>query len=505
MKRVRPFHLALLAIVVLAFALHLKGIHDPLLDHPGWRQGDTAAIARNFARLDLNPLHPQADYDGPPPNYVELELQIVPFLAASLYKIFGVHEIFGRLLSVAFSIATVGAIGLFARSLLGSPLAGLAAALAFAIMPGSIYYGRTFMPDTAMVFFLTIALDRCARWLIAEPEGDLRALVAAALLTAAAILAKPVAAIALVPILAMMIARHGLRRMVARRQTWLFLAIAFAPYVLYDTYVARIAEWHWASGITREHVIPSLEAALGSPQALGAKWRLFVHALGLIGEMMLGRAETVLTVVAVFVPTVRRARPLLFGWLAAGLLYVFVVMTVEPVDYYGYPLLPMSALWIGALVARLATLLPDRKPIRGLAAACALGGALLVLDANRAVVAGYYFWNPTVWSTARGLDRRLAPDALIVMGHLDPSILYYINRKGWEEDAALWTPFDEQSAIRKGARYFVAVEPGRLARNRDLAVWLARSPIVVRGRWPVYRTDPPRISPPDRDVIRDPP
>ena len=69
------------AIVILGLALRLRGIHDPLLDHPGWRQGDTAAIARNFATLDLNLFHPQTDYDGPPPNYVELELQIVPFVS----------------------------------------------------------------------------------------------------------------------------------------------------------------------------------------------------------------------------------------------------------------------------------------------------------------------------------------------------------------------------------------------------------------------------------------
>ena len=80
-------------------------IHNPLLDHPAWRQGDTASIARNFATLQYNIMYPQTNYDGPPPNYVELELQIVPFLAASLYKVFGVHEIFGRLITLAFQSA----------------------------------------------------------------------------------------------------------------------------------------------------------------------------------------------------------------------------------------------------------------------------------------------------------------------------------------------------------------------------------------------------------------
>ena len=100
-------------MLLIALVLRLHGIHDPILDHPGWRQGDTAAIARNFARLQFNIMYPQTMYNGPPPNYVELELQIVPFLAASLYKVFGVHEIFGRLIALVFSLATVATLAYF--------------------------------------------------------------------------------------------------------------------------------------------------------------------------------------------------------------------------------------------------------------------------------------------------------------------------------------------------------------------------------------------------------
>ncbi len=71
-------------------------------------------------------LFPQTDYDGPPPNYVELELQIVPFLAATLYKLFGVHEVFGRLISLAFGVATIPVIAVFGRWLFGSAVAGVA-------------------------------------------------------------------------------------------------------------------------------------------------------------------------------------------------------------------------------------------------------------------------------------------------------------------------------------------------------------------------------------------
>ena len=81
------------------------------------------------------------------------------------------------------------------------------------------------------------------------------------------------------------------------------------------------------------------------------------------------------------------------------------------------------------------------------------------------------------------------------MGHYDPSIQYYIDRKGWEEDPYLWTPFDQQSAIRKGARAFISIEHKRLKRNSELYAWLARFPVDERKRWPVYDTDPAQVVP----------
>ena len=91
-------------------AFRLYHIHNPLLDHPAWRQGDTASIARNFATLKYSILY-RKRLRRAAANYVELELQIVPF-AATLYKTFGVHEIFGRLITLCFSVGTVRSLAL---------------------------------------------------------------------------------------------------------------------------------------------------------------------------------------------------------------------------------------------------------------------------------------------------------------------------------------------------------------------------------------------------------
>ena len=495
---------ALAAIVLLGFALRLRGIHDPILDHPGWRQGDTAAIARNFATLDLNPFHPQTDYDGPSPNYVELELQIVPFLAALCYKIFGVHEIFGRLISIAFGLGTIAVVGAFARWLFASRIAGATAAIAFAIYPGSVYYGRTFMPDTTMTFFLTAAVFATARYVY--DDGDAfrfgRRFAVAAALTAAALLAKPVALVGLVPIAAMFVARRGVPAALRAPQTYAFFALALAPYLAYDAYVSRIAEWHWASGITKLHVVPALEHAFTSLPAFAAKLSAFWNALRMLATTMLGVTGFAAFVVAIFFRAPARSRAVLWAWLVAGLAYAYVVVTVERVDYYLYPLLPLAAVWTGGFAEAARRFLGAGMPRR-----LALGAGVLVavfaLVQGRSAVAGYYRYSKVVYRQAKALDGTLPPHALVVMGHYDPSVLYYIDRKGWEEDAYLWTPFDEQSAIRKGARAFIAIEPNRLARNVELSAWLLRFPVANRAAaWPVYLTDPARLVPGAEDRWR---
>jgi 4-amino-4-deoxy-L-arabinose transferase-like glycosyltransferase len=494
--------LGLLAVVLLALALRLHGIGNPILDHPGWRQGDTASIARNFARLQYNVMYPQTNYNGPPPNYVELELQIVPFLAATLYKIFGVHELFGRLVSVTFSLATVVTLAYFGRWLFASSLAGIVAAFFFAVSPGSVYYGRTFMPDAAMIFFLTAALYASTRLLLEDRALAPRPLARAAALLTFAYLAKPVAVLAVIPLACVVWER--VRNGVPTRPTAIGVLVAVPLLVLwmYDRRIASYAEWHWASGIAQLHVVPSLRDAFTGAARFGQKWAQFFNAMGMLRLRLLGTAGFLCSIAGfVALPWISvRSRALLWSWLVAGLAYVFVVVTVERVDYYMLVLVPLCALVVaGALAGLVETVRhADVAPLARwaiLAIVPLLG--LVVLLQGRAAVASYYGYNPAVYANAVALSRALDPDALVVIGHYGPDVQYYVNRFGWEEDPALWTPFDEESAIRKGARYFISIEDNRLRRNADLCAWLQRFPVIDAGAapWVVYLTDPAKAQP----------
>ncbi|MBV9278267.1 MAG: glycosyltransferase family 39 protein, partial [Candidatus Eremiobacteraeota bacterium] len=430
--------------------------------------------------------------------YVELELQIVPFLMAVLYRIFGIHEIFGRLISIGFGLGTVAVLAYFGRWLFSSALAGLLAALLFAIMPGSIYYGRTITPEGVMLLALTGGLYVATRYLIEDEALSWRGALWSAALLALAYLAKPVAVIALLPLAAITIKRV----IEARTTRWLPLALIFIGPLLiffaYDRFEMIHAEWHWASGITALHVAPSLGQALTHANAFGDKWRHFTDVLGMLGRTMLGPACSALLILGIILGVRPRSPELLWGWLVAAILYTYVVVTVERVDYYMYLWLPLGALAGARFLTRLVNAVAQ-APSRALKYAAATAGALLLLGAtyqNRQEVRTYYRYSKAVYRNAIALDRTLDRNALIVMGHYDPSVLYYINRKGWEEDPYLWTPFDQQSAIRKGARYFIAIERNRFEKNVELYNWMQRFPVLnPKAKWPVYLTDYAKVLP----------
>jgi MFS family permease len=479
-------HAALLTILVLALLLRLYGIHNPILDHPGWRQGDEAAIARNYALLHNDLFAPQVDYDGPPPNYAELELQIVPFAAAQLYRVFGVHETLARLVVVVFSLAEILLLYLFGRDMF-SRRAGLIAALAYAVAPGAIYYGRTITPDTDMVFFMTGTLYFWWRFCDARRPIDFWAAVG---FGALAWLAKPVALLAIVPIVALLLARRGLRSALADWALYAFALLTLAPAFFYFRHLERIAEWHWATGITTLHVVPALQAALTDPSRFGAALFGALALLRMLSTTILGPVLFTLTVGAWFaLPRDDRSRLrawYLGTWLAALVFYAFAVVNVERVDYYLLPALPLAALLAGGALDNLA-------PRIGLASASALtvtGGLaalLVVVYANMLEVHPYYTWSRPVYAAAGELNRRLDPGTLVIMGHYDPSVLYTIGRKGWEEDALTWTVRDTHSAIKKGAAYFIGVEVPRLKANRPLYTYLQQfARVPVSSGWQVY-------------------
>lgn len=187
-SRVRVRGLALAAVLAAGALLRLAYVERPFdwrLAH-AWRQSDYLAITRNFAREGMDIRYPRIDWRGDTPGFAEMELPLVPWLGAVLYRASGPSVPAQRALAAALSIA---GLLLFARLAVRLLPAGgaLFATLAFAVNPIQIELATAIQPEPLLDLCVLLAVLLLWRW--RERPSGARLLAAAAAL-AAAMLAK---------------------------------------------------------------------------------------------------------------------------------------------------------------------------------------------------------------------------------------------------------------------------------------------------------------------------
>ncbi len=90
----------LAGILVLAALFRLHDVQQPLIDAFSWRQASTAMMADNFLARSWNIFFPEVSWTGPGPAYQGRELQIISYITALLYALFGWHDWLGRLVAI---------------------------------------------------------------------------------------------------------------------------------------------------------------------------------------------------------------------------------------------------------------------------------------------------------------------------------------------------------------------------------------------------------------------
>ena len=147
----------LIGILIIAFLLRTMQITQPFIDIFSWRQSSTAMMAENFYKLDWNIFYPQVNWTGPGTGYQGREFQTITYLAAIGYKIFGQHDYIGRIIAVGFGMW--GLIALYHLILLvWDKRHALAGTAMMAIIPGSVFIDRSFLPDPVMVSLTTTCM-----------------------------------------------------------------------------------------------------------------------------------------------------------------------------------------------------------------------------------------------------------------------------------------------------------------------------------------------------------
>lgn len=163
-------------VMAVAALFRFWHVQQPLVDAFSWREASTAMMADNFRTGSWNILFPEVSWTGPGPSYQGREFQLLSYSVALLHEVFGWHDWFGRAVASAFAMITVLSLHRLA-ALVWDERHAHAVAFAYAVMPGAIVIDSSFLPDPAMLAFVTLGI-----WLFVRhwAEGGRRLIVFAA-------------------------------------------------------------------------------------------------------------------------------------------------------------------------------------------------------------------------------------------------------------------------------------------------------------------------------------
>ncbi|MEA1952224.1 MAG: glycosyltransferase family 39 protein, partial [Planctomycetota bacterium] len=202
----------LLGLLILTVAVRLITIAKPLLGNFATKSVIYAMIARNWVQGRSTLWYPTLDcLRGPYRSYYMLEFPFSAYLTGCLWNTFGGSlEVWGRLTSLGFSVASVWLLYLFVRRRHGRA-AAFGAGIVLALSPLAIVYGQDFTIEASLLFFSVATFYCLQRWLTCvhsaiDSRGKVASifwLVAFALSFALLLLTKIVMLVLLLPIVFM--------------------------------------------------------------------------------------------------------------------------------------------------------------------------------------------------------------------------------------------------------------------------------------------------------------
>lgn len=215
-------------ILVLATAVRLVGLNAPFTSQHWIKQLQIAPIAKNFALKSPNLLWPETDYSADKPGYIEIEFQLVTWLTSFGYRVFGIHEWVGRLVTVTFSVGSMVLFYRLALMQLG-PVAAAYGLLVFAFLPSNWYFSRVLMSEPAMLFFSIAVIYAFSLWL---DSGKRKHFVWTAVCGALCFLVKLPTVVLFIPLGYLAWCKYG-RGVLRRKQLWALAAMMLVPALAY--------------------------------------------------------------------------------------------------------------------------------------------------------------------------------------------------------------------------------------------------------------------------------
>lgn len=421
----------LLGIIVLGIILRLYRFDSPIADWHSWRQADTSAVSRNFVNLGFDILHPKFDDLSNVPSSLDnpkglrfVEFPIYNLFQAGFYKALPILSLeqWGRLVTIFASMSTAFLIYLILKKH-QSEKAGLIGAFIYSILPFSVFYGRSILPDPSMAASILAGIYFFDNW-VSKKNSQFSIFnfqfLLAVLFTAIALLLKPFAVFFILPMVFLAFNAFG-KRMFLNPYLWIFAVVSVLPIAGWRIWMTQFPE-----GIPASNWLFNG----GNIRFKGAYFN-WIYAER-IAKLILGYWGTSLVVMGLISKT-KTSYLFFYSFLLSSAMYLTIIArgNVQH-DYYQILIIPTICIFAG------------------------LGGDFLLNTgknlSNRfiapvvlTVVIGFSFvfsWyhvrdyfninNPSIIIAGEAVDRLTPKDALVVANYEgDTTFLYQTKRKGW--------------------------------------------------------------------------
>ncbi len=445
----------LVLILILGFILRLYRFNNPIADWHSWRQADTSAVSRNFAEVGFDILHPKFDdlsnvpsgLDNPN-GYRFVEFPIYNLAQAGFYKSIGIFTIeeWGRLVTIFSSLSSALLIYLILKKH-QNEIAGLIGAFFFAVLPYSIFYGRSILPDTSTAAAVLAGIYFFDLWISnISKELKLKTLlffILSIVFIAIALLLKPFAIFFTIPMIYLALDKFGKRAFI-NPYLWIFGILSVVPLIGWRLWMVQypagipVSDWLFNGGGIR----------------FKGAYFYWIFAER-IGKLILGYWGVSLFVLGLI--TKIKSKPLfLYSFIFSSLLYLTVIArgNVQH-DYYQILILPTICIFLG-LGGEF--LLNNTKNFTYKFTGPILFGVITLFTIlfSWYYVRDYFNINRgSIIIAGNAIDRIAPKDALVIANYEgDTTFLYHTKRRGW---ASYVKELPEM--INMGADYLIIADP----------------------------------------------
>ncbi|WP_058485116.1 ArnT family glycosyltransferase [Defluviitalea phaphyphila] len=435
-------------IIITIIFIFILGLRIPYINNSPyetgerWRQSDTESIARNFVEYKFNIFYPQLNYDGPMPNYVQLEFQITTYIIAILYKIFGYKYWIARLVPISFFMGSCFFLYLISKTYYSIEKT-MITLIFYGIFPINIFFSRAIMPESGALFFYLGAFYYFIKW---TNTSKIKYLYISSIFTALAISQKIPIIFVGIPMIVIALKKYK-TDIFKIKEIYYFGIISLGFPLLYFTWAKNIAEFKFVSNIASKHIFLRMFTDFLTKEALE-----FFKS-----KMIQGYTLQILLLFLIGIFMINWEREFDIGiWLLAMILEFILIVAVIRLYYY--------LIFISPLIAIIAS-----KPL-SMIWKHKYGGvwiSLIIMWIGITTYKGlipYYIEKVDLIKQADMVKKYTKKEDLIVVGTQDPALINASERKGWRANIKYYDyiPKDLEKEIEyyinNGAKYFVPMK-----------------------------------------------